>query len=228
VQSKDTVPTEPLKKILQTSSPLSAFWDTAPCSFVEISRRFRGVYCLYRQDDESYDEGSTHFWNVGLLLRDYTALYPIRLSSSYSPPWELEIWWNKISFAQQLILAYILTCIVIGWIASEMKHVDGQPLPPHYTFTLSTFAKRVYKTIKTLIKISGDPIQCHCESASGRHLSMTLTTNWTCFRKYISRKTTGCNPRQSSPLPELCKHVPAGSYYPSATTFIKIQSKSLG
>jgi hypothetical protein len=28
------------------------------------------------------DGGSTHLWNVGLLQRDYTALYPRRLSSS--------------------------------------------------------------------------------------------------------------------------------------------------
>jgi hypothetical protein len=35
--------------------------------------------------------GSAHLWNVGLLQRDYTALYPRRLSSSYSPPWEPEM-----------------------------------------------------------------------------------------------------------------------------------------
>jgi hypothetical protein len=37
------------------------------------------------------DGGSTHHYIVGLLLRDYMALYPRRLSSSYSPPWEPEI-----------------------------------------------------------------------------------------------------------------------------------------
>jgi hypothetical protein len=25
------------------------FWDTAPCSLVEVDRRFRGEYCLHRQ-----------------------------------------------------------------------------------------------------------------------------------------------------------------------------------
>jgi hypothetical protein len=37
------------------------------------------------------DGSSTHLWNVGLLQRDDTALYPRMLSSSYSPPWEPEI-----------------------------------------------------------------------------------------------------------------------------------------
>jgi hypothetical protein len=39
------------------------------------------------------DKGSRpmHPWNVGLLQRYYTALYPRRLSSSCSPPWEPKI-----------------------------------------------------------------------------------------------------------------------------------------
>jgi hypothetical protein len=32
------------------------FWDVAPCSLVEIYRRFRGAYCLYHQGDD--DGGS--------------------------------------------------------------------------------------------------------------------------------------------------------------------------
>jgi hypothetical protein len=31
---------------------IRAFWDEAPCSLVEIERRFRGAYCLHLQDDE--------------------------------------------------------------------------------------------------------------------------------------------------------------------------------
>jgi hypothetical protein len=45
------------------------FWDTAPCTLAGVDRRFRRAYCL-------------HVWNVGLLQRDYTALYPRTLSSS--------------------------------------------------------------------------------------------------------------------------------------------------
>jgi hypothetical protein len=32
------------------------------------------------------DGGSTHYKNIGLLKRDYTALYPRRLSSPYGTP----------------------------------------------------------------------------------------------------------------------------------------------
>jgi hypothetical protein len=58
----------------------AAFWDRAPCRLVEVNRRFRSAYCLYHKDDE--DGGSMHLRNVGLLQRDYTALYPRNVSSS--------------------------------------------------------------------------------------------------------------------------------------------------
>jgi hypothetical protein len=45
---------------------MTGFWDIAPCSLVEVDRRFRGVYCLHHL--------------VGLLQRDYTVLYTRRLS----------------------------------------------------------------------------------------------------------------------------------------------------
>jgi hypothetical protein len=50
------------------SMKIVAFWDMTPWSLVEVY-----------PDDGS----STHLWNVGLLLRDYMALYPTRLSSSF-------------------------------------------------------------------------------------------------------------------------------------------------
>jgi hypothetical protein len=30
-----------------TSMKITAFWDTAPCSLVEVNRCFRGEYCLH-------------------------------------------------------------------------------------------------------------------------------------------------------------------------------------
>jgi hypothetical protein len=30
---------------------VTVFWDTAPCSLVEVERRFRGAYCLHHQGD---------------------------------------------------------------------------------------------------------------------------------------------------------------------------------
>jgi hypothetical protein len=67
---------------------IKSFGDVAPCSQVEVDRCFRGAYCLHHRRDV---EGSTHLWNVGQLQRDYTALLPRRLWTSYSPPQESEI-----------------------------------------------------------------------------------------------------------------------------------------
>jgi hypothetical protein len=39
---------ENLKSHMRTS----VFWDAAPCSLVDINRRFRGAYCLHRQADD--------------------------------------------------------------------------------------------------------------------------------------------------------------------------------
>jgi hypothetical protein len=47
---------------------MAVFWDVAPCSLVEIYRRFRGSCC----DDRPDDGGSKHLWSVGKLLPDYT------------------------------------------------------------------------------------------------------------------------------------------------------------
>jgi hypothetical protein len=54
---------------------IKALWDIELCS-LGVDRRFRGAYCLRHQGD---DGGSTHLRNVGLLQRDYMALYPRRL-----------------------------------------------------------------------------------------------------------------------------------------------------
>jgi hypothetical protein len=91
-----------------------AIWAVAQCSFVEVHRRFRGVYCLHNQGPirevsihsvttanpnillllkyavSSVVGSSTHLWNVGLLPQDYTAHHR-KLSSSHSPTWESEI-----------------------------------------------------------------------------------------------------------------------------------------
>jgi hypothetical protein len=79
------------------------FFDVAPCSHVEVDRRFRGAYCLHHQGDDGPDDGgSTHLWNVGPLQRNYTALHSRRLYTSYPPLWEPEIshdltHWNRMA-----------------------------------------------------------------------------------------------------------------------------------
>jgi hypothetical protein len=60
---------------LSSGMRMTAFSDISPCS-LDVTRRFRGAYCLHNKDYE----GSTHLWNVDLLKRDYTALYPRRPS----------------------------------------------------------------------------------------------------------------------------------------------------
>jgi hypothetical protein len=50
-------------------------------------RRWESTGMIHHPDDGR----STRVWNVGQLQRDYTALYPRRLSSSYSTPWEPQI-----------------------------------------------------------------------------------------------------------------------------------------
>jgi hypothetical protein len=32
---------------------MTAFWDVAPCSLIEVYGRFRGAYCLHHQGDET-------------------------------------------------------------------------------------------------------------------------------------------------------------------------------
>jgi hypothetical protein len=63
---------------------MTAFWCITPCSLVELNRRFKSA--TNRPDNG----GSMHLWNVGILQREYKAIYSRKLSSSYSPPWEGE------------------------------------------------------------------------------------------------------------------------------------------
>jgi hypothetical protein len=53
---------------------IAVSWDVAPCSVVEIGRRFRGAYWLHHQDEETQVKDETHrpdagcckhLWNVG-------------------------------------------------------------------------------------------------------------------------------------------------------------------
>jgi hypothetical protein len=49
---------------------MKTFWDVAPCSVVEIGRRFRGVYCLNQGlmiDVVSTSETSVNFYVIAVL-----------------------------------------------------------------------------------------------------------------------------------------------------------------
>jgi hypothetical protein len=56
---------------------MAVFWDVAPCSLVEVCRRFRGASCLHQSSGRSTRlQGATS-----------------QKTSSYSPPWGPEISW---------------------------------------------------------------------------------------------------------------------------------------
>jgi hypothetical protein len=40
---------------------ITAFWDIAPCSFVNVDRRFRGAYCLHHQGPDDRDSKHSNY-----------------------------------------------------------------------------------------------------------------------------------------------------------------------
>jgi hypothetical protein len=56
---------------------MTVFWDVAPCSLVEVDRRFRGAYCLHIQGDISEKA-------VSFILAVRTWQFEIDLSSLLS------------------------------------------------------------------------------------------------------------------------------------------------
>jgi hypothetical protein len=48
---------------------MTAFWNMASCNLQEVYGRFSCAYRLHRPDDGDIK----YLWNVGILLRDYTA-----------------------------------------------------------------------------------------------------------------------------------------------------------
>jgi hypothetical protein len=66
------------------STKMAVFWVVAPCSLVQVYRRFRGACCRLTHSPE--DGGSKNLWNVGKLLPDYTAQHPRRQSFLISFP----------------------------------------------------------------------------------------------------------------------------------------------
>jgi hypothetical protein len=60
------------------TAEMTGFLGMVPCSLPGVNRRFRDAYCLNHHPD---DGDRTLLLNVGVLLRDYKALYPRRLPS---------------------------------------------------------------------------------------------------------------------------------------------------
>jgi hypothetical protein len=77
VVSKESITFYVRVQVLTTvSMKFRIFWAVAPCSHVEVDRRFTGAYCLHHQCDDGTDGGSMHLRNVGQLQRDYMELHP--------------------------------------------------------------------------------------------------------------------------------------------------------
>jgi hypothetical protein len=61
------IKTQPVRRPSLSKLKMTVFWDIAPCSFVEVGRRFRGAYCFNRRPDCG---GSKDLWNVGKLYEN--------------------------------------------------------------------------------------------------------------------------------------------------------------
>jgi hypothetical protein len=94
-----------------------------------------------------HDKGTTYIWNVGLLQRDYMALYPIKLSSSTlvssSSPWEPQISytaeevngskcdentasWMFRDAKTRLIIKKLVTELSLAYVKSILSHTDSR------------------------------------------------------------------------------------------------------
>jgi hypothetical protein len=104
---------------------MTTFWDMAPCSLVEVDRRFRNEYCLHHHPPDY--AGSTHLWNVRLRQRHYTVLCPRKLSSSYSLPWGHDISHSTRDCLPGTKAAGVWTLFLS---CSERRDLESFELPP--------------------------------------------------------------------------------------------------
>jgi hypothetical protein len=116
-------------------------WDIALCS-LGADRRFRGAYCLYHQSDD----GIRHLWNVGIFQRDYTKLYPRRLSSSefftaYQSSWD-SICNKPCSIARPYPI--IIHYSFLGRILSSMRN-DNLVYPSPWDFKSSFTCRKILR-----------------------------------------------------------------------------------
>jgi hypothetical protein len=89
---------------------------------------FLTTECSFNKANRPDDAGSKHLWNVCQLLRDYTAQYPRRLSSSYSPPLEpeisLQIWITLFKLVRRKSLMWRRRYKKVRFI--KESHLSGQ------------------------------------------------------------------------------------------------------
>jgi hypothetical protein len=56
---------------------MATFWDLAPCSIVEVDRRFRGAYYLRYQGDEPLNHQSTSMRLNGFIFQKAPRSYSL-------------------------------------------------------------------------------------------------------------------------------------------------------
>jgi hypothetical protein len=111
---------------------MAVLWVVAPCSLVEVYRRFRGACCLYHQGDKY----SSPWWQKQ--QADYTAQHPKRQSSSRVSL--VKTHENQKSNNPPLIIVFLATwcCFAAFWLrflhlAQFTSHFcgnQGQPSVP--------------------------------------------------------------------------------------------------
>jgi hypothetical protein len=116
----------------QIMTKITTIYYIALCSLVEVDWRFRGAY--------TYAVRNTHLWNVDLLQRDYAALYPSRLSSSHSPPWEPEVSQTMIHFHTRLYSQ----SDTIHWHVGHQAGYTWQLSVTGYTYTHEIHSIMIY------------------------------------------------------------------------------------
>lgn len=97
----------------------------APCILMEVDRRFRSAYFLHYQVDDvpdgPDDGGSTHVWNIFLILRDYRALFLRRLMFSLSVTYQQ----FQVVYKMSLILVTFWKKICWYYFGYNIYHHNG-------------------------------------------------------------------------------------------------------
>jgi hypothetical protein len=116
------------------------FSDYQPCKVVKRRKiqRFKDLLCPRSQGNDVVhhrpDGGSTYLWIVGLLQRDYTALYPRRLSSSIiiavSPSY---VTISFCLFCSENATELLAKCIILCANRHSIKHVSEKWLTDSFT-----------------------------------------------------------------------------------------------
>jgi hypothetical protein len=80
-----------------TSIKAAVFWDVAPCSVVDTSRRFRGTYCLHHEGYGQYPSDNTEQHNnrqpSSLKTQVRTAGIMIEIRTGYQEVVEMLLPW---------------------------------------------------------------------------------------------------------------------------------------